>query len=170
MTTIKKPQKATKNPTLRGRPLHEQGILVAAFGLGFGFIRPAPGTWGTLPGVLLAYALMPYPLLQAAVIVVLTLVGTWLCGKASDLLGVHDHGGIVIDEIVGVLMTLWLFEPSWTVLLLGFLWFRVFDIIKPFPIRWVDKHVEGGFGIMLDDMIAAVFAWIALFLTLQLFS
>ncbi|PID66688.1 MAG: phosphatidylglycerophosphatase A [Gammaproteobacteria bacterium] len=153
-------KKSGKNPSLTGRPLSEKISLWLAFGCGSGFIRPAPGTWGTLPGVFIAYFVMPYPLLHLAVIIALTLIGTWLCQRASAILGVHDHGGIVIDEIVGVLITLWLFQPTWQVLLLGFIAFRVFDILKPWPIRWVDKHVHGGWGIMLDDIIAAGFAWV----------
>lgn len=161
-------KKSNQNPTLHGRPFSEKMILWLAFGFGSGFLRPAPGTWGTLPGVLLAYFVMPYPTLHLVLIVVLTILGTWLCGRASEILNVHDHGGIVIDEIVGVLITLWWFEPTWQVLLLGFLAFRLFDIVKPFPIKWVDKHVHGGWGIMLDDMIAGVFAWFALWGVLTL--
>ncbi len=160
-------KKSNQNPRLSRRPLSEKIILWLAFGFGTGFIRPAPGTWGTLPGVLIAYFIMPYPTVHFAVILGLTVIGTWLCQKASDILGVHDHGGIVIDEIVGVLMTLWLFQPTWQVLAIGFLAFRFFDILKPFPIKWVDKHVHGGWGIMLDDIIAAVFAWISVWGILQ---
>ncbi len=153
-------KKSNKNPTLIGRPLSEKIILWLAFGFGTGFIRPAPGTWGTLPGVLIAYFVMPYPIIHFTVIIGLTIIGTWLCQKASAILGVHDHGGIVIDEIVGVLITLWLFQPAWQILLIGFLAFRFFDILKPFPIKWIDKHVHGGWGIMLDDIIAGGFAWV----------
>ncbi len=160
-------KKENKNPTLTGRPLAEQLTLLAAFGAGTGFIRPAPGTWGTLPGVLIAFFVMPYPLLHAGLIVVLSLFGIYLCQRASDILGVHDHGGIVIDEIVGVLIALYFFEPTWITLLLGFFWFRVFDIIKPWPIKWIDQRVDGGFGIMLDDIIAGVFAWLALYISLS---
>lgn len=151
---------------LSGRPLSEKIVLFFAFGFGFGFIRPAPGTWGTIPGVIIAYFVMNNVVLHLGVLLFVSLIGVWLCDRASSILGVHDHGGIVIDEIAGVLLTLLFFEPTWLTLLLGFVWFRVFDIIKPPPIRWADERVHNGLGIMLDDWIAGVFAWVALWLTL----
>lgn len=155
---------------LSNRPLSEKVILWLAFGFGTGFLRPAPGTWGTLPGVAIAYFLMPHTAWFIGAIIFLTLAGTWLCAKASEILQVHDHGGIVIDEIVGVMLTLCFFDPNWLTLLLGFAYFRFFDILKPFPIRWVDKRVHGGLGIMLDDLIAGVFAWVMLYATLILIA
>lgn len=155
---------------LNGRPFSEKIILFLAFGFGTGFIRPAPGTWGTLPGVLIAWLVMLQPWLHIVVLVAVSLIGIWLCSRASSILGVHDHGGIVIDEIAGVLLTLLFFEPTWLTLLLGFVWFRLFDIIKPPPIRQIDKHVHGGLGIMLDDLLAGVFAWGALWLTLTVIA
>lgn len=153
--------------TLKNRPLSEQIILFFAFGFGFGFIKPAPGTWGTIPGVIIAYFVMPYTSLHIGILIFISLIGIYLCGKASDILGVHDHGGIVIDEIAGVLLTLLFFEPTLQTLIIGFIWFRIFDIIKPFPIRWIDRKISGGFGIMLDDIIAGIFAWLALAATLN---
>lgn len=155
---------------LADHPLPQRLILWLACGFGSGLIRPAPGTWGTLPGVGLAYLLMPYPGYHALAIVLVSLAGIWLCGKASDILGVHDHGSIVIDEIAGVMLALWYFQPSWATLLLGFLWFRVFDIFKPQPIKLIDKHVHGGLGIMLDDLLAGVLAWALLYLSLDVMS
>lgn len=155
---------------LAGRPLTEKLTLWAAFGFGTGFIRPAPGTWGTLPGVLLAYFVMSSPLLHFTTVILVTLLGVWLCQKSSEILGVHDHGGIVIDEIAGVLLTLLCFEPTWLTLLLGFAWFRLFDIVKPWPIKWIDEKVHGGLGIMLDDLIAGVFAWLALWVSLAIIT
>lgn len=152
--------------SLKGRPLKEKLILFFAFGFGFGFIRPAPGTWGTIPGVLIAALLMFSPTLHILALIIVTLLGIWLCQKASDILGVHDHGGIVIDEIAGVMLTLLFFQPTLLNLFLGFCWFRLFDILKPFPIRWIDKHVHGGLGIMLDDILAGLFAMLALYLSL----
>ena len=90
------------------------------------------------------------------------LFGFWLCGKVADDLRVHDHEGIVWDEMVGMWITLWLVPEGWQWLLAGFLVFRFFDILKPWPIRWVDRHVHGGVGIMLDDVLAGVFAWLAM--------
>ena len=88
--------------------------------------------------------------------------GIWLCGRSADRLGVHDHPAIVWDEIVGYLITMLLAPTGWVWILLGFILFRIFDIWKPWPIRWLDKQVRGGAGIMLDDVLAAVFAMIFL--------
>ncbi|SDS97743.1 phosphatidylglycerophosphatase [Halopseudomonas xinjiangensis] len=126
-----------------------------AFGFGSGAAPRAPGTWGTL-------AAMPFILLwqqfsvagYAAVILVATLFGIWLCQRTADDLGVHDHGGIVWDEFVGVWIALWLAPVGWSWLVAGFVLFRLFDILKPWPIGWVDKRVGGGLGIMLDDILA----------------
>lgn len=132
-----------------------------AFGFGSGTMAKAPGTWGTLVGLpfVLLWQQLPawgYGLLIA----VSALFGCWLCGKVARDLGVHDHGGIVWDEMVGIWITLWLAPPGWLWLLLGFVLFRVFDILKPWPISWIDRHIHGGIGIMLDDVLAGVLAWL----------
>ncbi|MBX9755593.1 MAG: phosphatidylglycerophosphatase A [Pseudomonadaceae bacterium] len=134
-----------------------------AFGFGSGTLAKAPGTWGTLVGLAFVplWHLLPdwgYCLM----LVLTTLFGVWLCGKVARDLGVHDHGGIVWDEMVGIWITLWLAPTGWQWLLLGFALFRLFDIVKPWPIRWIDRQVHGGLGIMLDDVLAGVFAWLAL--------
>ncbi|WP_295470665.1 phosphatidylglycerophosphatase A [uncultured Pseudomonas sp.] len=134
-----------------------------AFGFGTGTLPKAPGTWGSLIAI-------PFiPLLQllpfwgyAAMLVASALFGCWLCGKVADDLGVHDHEGIVWDEIVGMWITLWLVPPGWAWLLAGFVLFRFFDILKPWPIGWCDRHVQGGTGIMLDDVLAGAMAWLSL--------
>jgi len=138
-------------------------LLWLAFGLGTGLLRPAPGTWGSLLGVGIAAGLMPLPWLHLFVLLVLIPIGIWLSQRATHLLGVHDHGSIVIDEIVGMLLTLLFIPLSWQTLLVGFLAFRFFDIVKPSPIGWLDKKVNGGLGIMLDDLVAGMFAWVVVF-------
>lgn len=155
------------NTSLHGRTLSEKIILFIAFGFGFGWIRPAPGTWGTIPGLVLAGLLMCVPWIHTGVTIIIIFIGIWICQRASTILGVHDFDGIVIDEIAGILITLLWFEPSVLVLILGFMWFRVFDILKPWPIKWIDQKVSGGIGIMLDDIIAGIFAWFALFVSLR---
>lgn len=134
-----------------------------AFGCGSGTAKKAPGTFGTIAAIpfylLLQYLDAPIYLL---VLVLTALLGIYLCGKTSRDLGVHDHSGIVWDEFVGYWITMWCAPFSWLYILLGFILFRLFDIWKPWPISWVDKHVHGGFGIMLDDVLAGVFALIAL--------
>ena len=134
-----------------------------AFGLGSGLSPKAPGTAGTvaaIPFYLLMQSLsLPVYLL---VLVIATLVGFWLCDKSSKDLGVHDHPGIVWDEFCGFWLTMIAAPAGWLWILVGFVLFRIFDILKPWPIRWLDKHVHGGFGIMVDDLLAGGFAFICL--------
>lgn len=134
-----------------------------AFGLGSGAAPVAPGTFGTLAAVplylLLAQLSLPLYLL---VLVLAFGLGIWLCERTSRDLGVHDHGGIVWDEFVGFWLTMVAAPEGWQWLLAGFLLFRLFDILKPFPINYLDRHVHGGLGIMLDDAVAGSFAWFAL--------
>jgi phosphatidylglycerophosphatase A len=99
-------------------------------------------------------ALMPY----LAVVALLFLVGIPICAHTANRLGVHDHPGIVWDEIVGYLVTMAFAPAGWLWVAAGFVLFRLFDIVKPWPIRWCDRKVHGGFGIMLDDLLAGVFA------------
>ena len=129
-----------------------------AFGFGSGLSPWAPGTFGTLAALPLYWFLLA-PLPQwayAFTVLAAALIGIWLCAVASRELGVHDHPGIVWDEFVGVWIALFALPvtPFWV--LLGFLTFRVFDILKPWPIRWLDRQLEGGLGIMLDDIAAGV--------------
>lgn len=134
-----------------------------AFGLGSGLSPKAPGTAGTLAAVPLYLLLLQLPLAYYVLaLLVATVFGVWVCGKSSQLLGVHDHGGIVWDEFVGFWITMLMAPPGWLWLLCGFVLFRVFDIWKPWPIRAVDRTVEGGLGIMLDDILAGAFALLAL--------
>lgn len=93
---------------------------------------------------------------------IVSLAGIWICEQAATKLGEHDFGGIVWDEIAGLLITLWFVPFSWKALVIGFVLFRVFDIIKPWPIKWVDQKVSGGFGIMLDDVLAGLLAALVL--------
>jgi len=142
-----------------------------ALGFGSGLLKPAPGTWGTLAaipvylGLLTAFSgLGQMAGLAYGVSVFLAfLVGIYLCGKTAEDVGVHDHSAIVWDEVVGFLITMALVVPSWQNILIGFLLFRVFDILKPWPIKALDQHVHGGFGIMIDDVLAAVFAGLILY-------
>lgn len=131
-----------------------------AFGLGSGCAPKAPGTFGTLAAVVLylplSYLSLP---IYSAMIVVTFLFGVWLCQRASEALGVHDHSGIVWDEFVGYWITMLAAPQGWQWIVLGFVLFRLFDIAKPWPIKWLDQKVHGGLGIMVDDVLAGVFAW-----------
>ncbi len=134
-----------------------------AFGFGTGLARKAPGTWGTLAGLVFVPLLQLLGIVPGLLVIVLaTVFGVWLCGKVADDLGVHDHGGIVWDEIVGIWITLILLPSHWGWWLAGFVAFRFFDILKPWPISVLDRRVGGGLGIMLDDILAGVLAALVL--------
>lgn len=140
-----------------------------AFGLGSGLAPRAPGTVGTLAalpfyGVMATQSLLVY----SGIVLLAALVGVWICDRASKALNVHDHPGIVWDEFVGLWIALWAVpvEPLW--ILAGFLVFRLFDIAKPWPIGWLDRHARGGFGIMIDDVVAGMLACGVLHLALRM--
>lgn len=124
---------------------------------------------GTLAAIPMYYCLIRFfESWYLAVLVLTAVLGIWICGKAAKDIGVHDHGGIVWDEIVGYLLTMYWVPFSWQNVILGFVFFRLFDILKPWPINWLDRHVSGGVGIMLDDVVAALMAAACLHFTLGL--
>ncbi len=130
-------------------------VVLLATGFGSGLTPKAPGTWGTLMAVPLYLVLQPLTWwLYLTVVVVSALVGIWICGYAAKKLAVHDHPGIVWDEFVGYWITMLFAPPDWQWIVLGFVLFRIFDILKPWPISWLDQKVDGGLGIMLDDILA----------------
>ena len=138
-------------------------VRFLAFGFGSGRAPVAPGTFGTLVGIpayLLLQPLTTY--IYVAVVAGLFGIGVWLCRVTEQDLGVHDHPGIVWDEIVGYLITMFMAPDGWVWMAAGFLLFRLFDIWKPFPIRQIEHRVRGGFGNMLDDALAAFYAWFVL--------
>ncbi|MEJ1380758.1 MAG: phosphatidylglycerophosphatase A [Candidatus Sedimenticola sp. (ex Thyasira tokunagai)] len=144
-------------------PNWKNPIHLLAFGLGSGAAPKAPGTFGTLAAVPLYLLMQPLsPEIYLLLVILLFALGVWLCERTSKDLGVHDHGGIVWDEWVGFLFTLWLAPPGFGWLVAGFILFRLFDILKPWPIGWLDRQVAGGWGIMLDDMLAGLFGFILL--------
>ena len=144
---------------LTARQILSDPVLFLAFGFGSGLAKKAPGTFGTLSAIPLYLMFAQANLLVYSLLtVIVTVVGVWICGRAAEKLGEHDFGGIVWDEIAGLLITLWLVPLTWQTLIAGFILFRFFDILKPWPIRWLDQHVYGGLGIMIDDVLAAVFA------------
>ena len=145
------------------RSILRNPVHLLAFGLGSGLAPKAPGTFGTLAAVPLYLLLAQLPLPIYLLVLVLAFgLGIWLCDKTARDLGVHDHGGIVWDEFVGFWLTMVAAPAGWLWILLGFLLFRLFDILKPFPINWFDRHIKGGMGIMLDDALAGSFAWLVL--------
>ncbi|MCH8099289.1 MAG: phosphatidylglycerophosphatase A [Proteobacteria bacterium] len=130
-----------------------------AFGFGTGLAPIAPGTFGSLPGVLLFWLTMDFGLyVQLGVAAALVVSGVWICGESARRIGVHDYGGIVWDEIAGMYVTLLAAPVSLVGWVLAFVLFRITDIVKPWPIRDLDHRIEGGLGIMLDDLVAALYA------------
>ena len=134
-------------------------VVFLGLGLGSGLSPVAPGTMGTLITVPLVWYLQQQPYLVYLVVTALVLAsGSWICGYSARKLGVHDHSAIVYDEVAGLLVTMLLAPAGWFWLMLGFLLFRFFDIVKPWPISYLDSKVHGGVGIMLDDVIAGIFS------------
>ncbi|NND68877.1 MAG: phosphatidylglycerophosphatase A [Halioglobus sp.] len=140
-----------------------------AFGFGAGLSPKAPGTVGTVFAVALYLIFAHLPLWQYTLVVLASIpVGIWVCGVASRQLGVHDHPGIVWDEFSGYWITMWAVPAEWLWIIAGFATFRIFDIIKPWPIRVADRRVGGGLGIMLDDIMAGLLACLTLHIALAL--
>lgn len=130
-----------------------------AFGFGSGLAPKAPGTFGTVAAIPIFVLLIQFPFSVYLAFLAISLVtGIWICGESARRIGVHDHSGIVWDEIAGFLLTMAPFVPSVASVVAGFLAFRLFDIVKPWPISSLDRRVKGGLGIMLDDVVAALFA------------
>ncbi len=145
------------------RTVFTDPVHLLAFGFGTGLSPFAPGTVGTLVAFPIAWLTLDLGLAsQIAVAVLLILSGIWICGESAKRIGVHDHGGIVWDEVAGMYVTLLLAPPTITGWALAFVAFRLFDIVKPWPIRDLDHRMKGGLGIMLDDIAAALYAMILL--------
>ena len=137
----------------------KQPIQFLALGFGTGLAPKAPGTFGTLAAIPLFLLLaMLTPLFYLIAVIVMSIAGVYICGKAASDVGVHDHPAIVWDEFVGYFITMFMIPISWQSILVGFLLFRLFDILKPWPISYIDKQMTGGAGIMLDDILAGVFS------------
>lgn len=134
-----------------------------ATGFGSGLSPFAPGTAGTLAAIPFYLLVMHWPWWAYSLLLLVgSVAGVWICQAATDAIGVDDHGGIVWDEFMGYGITM-LFAPTgWQWVLIGFVLFRIFDVIKPWPIRVIDRQLHGGLGIMLDDLLAGVFACLSL--------
>jgi phosphatidylglycerophosphatase A len=138
-------------------------IMAIATGLYSGYLPKAPGTWGSVVGLILYFFLRTLSLpAYLTTVGVLLVVGTFAAGSAEKIMDRKDPGQVVIDEIVGMLITLAAAPAQPLVWLLGFGLFRFFDIIKPFPIHWIDKRIQGGVGIMMDDVVAGLYSFLVL--------
>jgi len=136
------------------------------YGFGTGLLPKMPGTWGTLIAIP-AYLLLAkfHFTLYLLFVLLFGLYAASLSEALSKEIGLHDDPGMNIDEVVGYLITMMAAPFSWWAIVLGFGYFRLFDILKPWPISWVDQNVKGGFGMILDDVIAGVAAMLSLKLT-----
>lgn len=138
-------------------------IYFIAFGFGSGLMPIAPGTWGTLAAIpIFCLLLNCHWSVYLALTALAFILGVWVANKVSSELGLHDYKGIVWDEVVGYLLTMFMAPKGFVWMIVGFILFRIFDIWKPQPIRYIDQKVPGGMGIMLDDVLAAVPAWLIL--------
>ena len=181
--------KANDCPPLPANASMLDGVVYwLGIGLGSGLPRRAPGTWGTVGGLIVAIPLLSLGFVPFLIITILScIIGVWICGRTSELMQGHDDPHIVWDEWAGIWITLLPFSYmgvttanfwqdisqslSIISLVIAFILFRFFDIIKPPPIGWADRKVAGGLGIMLDDIIAGVMAaavWIVIMLAMLL--
>jgi len=153
------PAMTTSRPDFKFLSAHPAHLI--AFGFGSGLAPKAPGTFGTLLGwplFWLVAAAAPDLPNRIVLIIAAFLLGVWACGRSGRALGVADHGGMVWDEIVAFALVL-LFTPAgWLWTAAAFALFRLFDILKPWPIRLADARLKNGFGVMFDDLLAALYA------------
>jgi phosphatidylglycerophosphatase A len=143
-----------------------------ALGFGSGLLPRMPGTWGTLPAIPIALFLhaLNNDALYLAATLLLIVVGTWAAHVTGKHLGEPDHGGIVIDEIAAFVLMLFFIDGSWQQIALAFVLFRLFDILKPPPIRYFDTRMKNGIGVMLDDLLAVAYALLAMIVLLRLWA
>lgn len=141
-----------------------------SLGFGSGLAPKAPGTFGTVAALIIYVALLQHltqPVYLATLVAVSGL-GVFLCGQTAKAMGAHDHPAIVWDEFAGFWLTAYMLPDGWWWLLAAFVLFRLFDIVKPWPISWLDKRMKGGFGIMIDDIVAGLFAWLVIQVAIKL--
>ena len=152
-----------KNKIITADQVFRDPINFLAFGFGSGLAPKAPGTFGTLASIPLYYYLSQldfnFYLISCLII---SVVGIFICGYTAKKLKIHDHPGIVWDEFAGFFITMIGVKFSWLNVVIGFILFRLFDILKPWPISWLDKKISGGLGIMVDDILAGIFAMFCL--------
>ena len=134
--------------------------LLFATAFGAGYLPVAPGTWGALEGLLIYGTLFRSfsPWLFLLLLVPFVFFSVFVSTRTEKVFGIKDPGCIVIDEVVGMMITLVFIPWTWKTALAGFILFRVFDIVKPFPVRWFQDHFPAGWGVMLDDVVAGIMA------------
>lgn len=143
-------------------------IVFLATGAGSGYSPFAPGTAGSVVGLVLTYFLCAAAWMRAPAVFVIGFAvvfaaSCWIAGQAELIFAEHDSSKIVLDEVLGMIATMYLHPMRWEYLLAGFLLFRIMDIIKPFPASLIDRRMPGGPGVMLDDLFAGIYANILLY-------
>ncbi len=145
-------------PEIDARGLLKHPVRLVAIGFGSGLVPRAPGTAGTLAAIPLVLLAATLPLWgYLALITGFFALGVWVCHETLRYLGVHDHPVIVWDEVVGYMIGMFGTPITWPAMVVGFVLFRAFDILKPWPIGWLDRHAPGGFGVMIDDVMAGLY-------------
>ena len=153
------------------RQVFTNPVYFLAYGFGTGLSPWAPGTAGTLAGVALYMLLWPVPYWQYLIVTLtLFIAGIFICGHTAARLGVEDPTAVNWDEVAGYLITMAFAPRGLAWMALGFVLFRLFDIVKPWPIRWFDRNLKGGLGIMLDDLVAAIFAGVLLYIAVFIWA
>ncbi len=162
--TLHQPGKGmSTSPTINFRELVKRPVCFLGLGFGSGLAPIAPGTFGTIAAIPVYWLMSGLPLISYLLLTLIAFIaGIWICQRSADWLGKDDPSAVVWDEIVGYLVTMIAAPVGWQWMLIGFVLFRFFDIIKPWPIRWFDKNLHGGLGIMVDDVVAGVFATLIL--------
>jgi phosphatidylglycerophosphatase A len=144
-------------------------IMFLATGFYSGRLPKAPGTWGSLIALPLHFLLLQLDFnAYLLALGIIFLLAVSVAGSAEKILDTKDPGCIVIDEIIGMLIALFALPATPLILVLGFILFRFFDVVKPFPVSWFDSHLNGGFGIVMDDVAAGVYAYFCLKIILML--
>lgn len=158
---------ANKPAPLAPKSIWHKPLHFIAFGFGSGAIPYAPGTMGTLFAIPFYLILLkPFSLLHYSLfLIIFTLLSCYICGRVSREINVHDHPGICLDEFVGFYVAMLNAPSGWVWLISGFVLFRLFDILKPWPIKYLDQHCPGGIGIVLDDVLAGMYTLFVLQIT-----
>jgi len=159
----------TSQPKINFRELLKRPICFLGLGFGSGLAPKAPGTFGTLAAIPIYWLMQDLPLMTYLLITIIAFIaGIWICQQTENWLQKEDPSAVVWDEIVGYLVTMIAAPSGWQWMLIGFVLFRLFDIWKPWPISYLDKNLHGGLGIMVDDVVAGLFAWGAMYFILSI--
>lgn len=156
----------TSRPEVNFKSLIKRPACFIAYGFGSGLAPKAPGTFGTLAALPIYWLIKDWHIAAYLTFLALVfIVGIWVCQQAADWLKNDDPSGVVWDEIVGYLVAMAFAPSGWQWMLVGFLLFRFFDIVKPWPVSLADKKLHGGLGIMLDDVVAGIYALVIIQIT-----